>query len=258
MKPKINHCDLSRQFSREQVLRDHRVHAAHDVDDLGHSEANRDAAQGIGVVRGQFGAGRQKLDGVARCQAHRRIEILVETHGDPVAGPASCFRLGPAIHAFAHPKQAWMRGSSPRKTTWGWFLRLPTGYACKEISPEQLCKSPGQQEHHLSANAASATAAGAVCRAAARRNKSAAAGRPARSSRSGARRRDRGRYRRGRIRRTAHCRGNAGRFARLASRRKRAVVRPVRAEKCGTTGGTARLRLRPDAASCRTRPDTRS
>ena len=60
------------------------MHAAHNVDDLGHPEAHRDAAQGVGVVRGQFGAGRQKLDGVARRQAHRRIEILVETHGDPV------------------------------------------------------------------------------------------------------------------------------------------------------------------------------
>jgi hypothetical protein len=40
----LNDGDLPPLFPDEQAFRDHRVHAAHDVDDLDHPEARRDAA----------------------------------------------------------------------------------------------------------------------------------------------------------------------------------------------------------------------
>ena len=42
--------DLPAQFAGEQALLDHRVHAAHDIDDLRHAKAGRDAAERIGVM----------------------------------------------------------------------------------------------------------------------------------------------------------------------------------------------------------------
>ena len=42
----------------------------------------------------QLGAGRRKIDGVARGQGHRRIEILVETHGDPTVCRVALLDLG--------------------------------------------------------------------------------------------------------------------------------------------------------------------
>src|SRR6516162_722085 len=80
----LNDGDLVPQLPAEQVFRDHRVHAAYDIDDLRHAEASRDAAQRIGVGRGQFGADREKLDRIARRHRHRVVQILVEPHRDPV------------------------------------------------------------------------------------------------------------------------------------------------------------------------------
>ena len=39
---------------------------AHDIDDLRHPEARRDAAERVGIVRRELGTARQKIDGVAR------------------------------------------------------------------------------------------------------------------------------------------------------------------------------------------------
>src|SRR6516225_11072926 len=75
----LNDGDLLPQLAGKQAFRDHRVDPAHDIDDLRHPEARRDAAQRVSVVRRQLGAARQKLDGVARGQRHRGVEILVET-----------------------------------------------------------------------------------------------------------------------------------------------------------------------------------
>src|SRR5215471_19118382 len=57
-----DHRHLLMQRAREQVLWDHRMDAAHDVDNLGHPETYRDAAQCIGIKRRQFGMRREERD----------------------------------------------------------------------------------------------------------------------------------------------------------------------------------------------------
>ena len=55
-----DHPHLLMQRVREQVLRDHRIYAAHDVDDLGHPQGDGDAAQRIGIERRQFGCAEER------------------------------------------------------------------------------------------------------------------------------------------------------------------------------------------------------
>src|SRR5690242_18676742 len=58
----LDDSNLLPQLAGEQAFRDHRVHPAHDVDDLGDAEADGDARQRIGVERRQLGPRRQKSD----------------------------------------------------------------------------------------------------------------------------------------------------------------------------------------------------
>src|ERR1700731_3238301 len=78
------HFHLLPEFFGEDVLRDQRVDAAHDVHDLGHAEANGDAAQGISVELADLRLGREELDRAAGGERHRGIEVLVEADDDPV------------------------------------------------------------------------------------------------------------------------------------------------------------------------------
>src|SRR5882724_13307858 len=70
----LNHGDLPPQLAGEEALRDHRMDPAHDVDDLRHPKARRDAAERVGVVRRELRSARQKVDGVARGERHGDVE----------------------------------------------------------------------------------------------------------------------------------------------------------------------------------------
>jgi len=56
--------------------------------------------------------------------------------------------LSPAVHAFERPKpKAWIRGSSPRKTTLGCFQRVSNRLSLQGKFPRTALRRPGKRQH---------------------------------------------------------------------------------------------------------------
>jgi len=82
----LNDSNLFAQIAGEKALGDHRVNAAHNVDDLSYAKADRDAAEGVGVELGEAGARGEEVNGIACGETHGDVQVFVQSEDDPVRG----------------------------------------------------------------------------------------------------------------------------------------------------------------------------